>query len=496
MFKTKTCAVFLIPVLALVLFRIPSLFESYWYGDEAIYAAVAQEIKQGKLLYAQTWDHKPPLIFMFFYPAALLGWGKGFVILRAVNVILGILTLKFTDSILKKYVGNLPRFVSLMFLSFTLGTGILEGNVVNAEVIFIVFNTLALLLLLERKSYLLIGILTYLSLATKVPGFVEIAFLIFIFLIVYWKERGFTYFFKSIPQIALGFTVPFVITLSYFWQKGIFSDFLYANAIFNRIYSMHEGNFINIIGNKIPSTYLQAVSVLSVFLFSLYLYLSKKISSFIFIIINLFTIQFFATLLSAKNYGHYFIQMLTSSAIIIALLLNKPGRFLKPSRLIACAVLLILIVPLIYSIKLGGKISSYAPPRPYYSTFIKGYILGNSEQKEKFWWGSGKGVIRVKNVADYFAGNHLEYGKAYIYTDKPWVQALAGRDMTNKYVVWFHLAYRREHLEEELENVKRADLVVVDNDTRKLEDVFTIVNNNFEKFDEFENFSFYRKINL
>ena len=340
------------------------------------------------------------------------------------------------------------------------------------------------------------GLLAYLSLATKVPGFVEIAFLIFTFLIIYWKEKGFTFLFKSIPQIALGFSVPFVLTLLYFWYKGIFSDFLYANAIFNRIYSMHEGNFINVLGNNIPSTYIQAASVLFVFSFSLYLYLTKKISSFIFIIINLFTIQFFATLLSAKNYGHYFIQMLTSSAIIIALLLNKPKRFLNPSRLLTSVIFLILIAPLIYSIKLGGKISAYAPPKTYYSTFVRGYILGDSEQKEKFWWGGGYGVIRVKNAAYYFADNHLEYDKAYIYTDKPWVQALAGRNLTNKYVVWFHLAYRREHLEEELENIKRADLVVIDNDTRKLEDVFSVVENNFEKFDEYENFSYYKKTDI
>jgi hypothetical protein len=491
MFKKFSLAL-LIPLIILVLLRIPSLFESYWYGDEAIYAAVAQEMKQGKLLYAETWDHKPPLIFWFFYPAAVIGWGAGFVTLRAVNIILGVLTLIIINRILKKYVKNIPRFIALLFLSVTLGTGILEGNVVNAEVIFIVFNTLAFLLLLEKRQFLLVGFLAYLSLATKVPGFVEVAFLIFTFLIVYLKENGFKLILKSVPLIAVGFIVPFLLTLLYFWQRGTFADFLYANAIFNRLYSMHEGNFIELAGYKLPATYLQAPSVLSVFIFSLILYQTKKISSFIFVLINLFTIQFFATLLSAKNYGHYFIQMLPSVSIIIALFLNNPKRLFRPWKIMIIVVLLLVLTPLFYSLKLGGKISVYAPPKIYYPTFIKGYLLGDEKQKEKFWWGSGRGVKKVKSAADYFSNNHLEYDKAYIYTDKPWVQALAGRDLTNKYVVWFHLAYRKEHLEEEIENIKKADLLVVDNDTRKLKEVLEIVDT-YYKFDEYENFSYYRR---
>src|SRR5690242_19569102 len=62
-------------LLAFVL-RYPSLYEPRWYGDEGIFAAVAQNIRNGEALYSQAWDNKPPLVF-FTYAAiqAMLGTG-------------------------------------------------------------------------------------------------------------------------------------------------------------------------------------------------------------------------------------------------------------------------------------------------------------------------------------------------------------------------------------------------------------------------------------
>jgi 4-amino-4-deoxy-L-arabinose transferase-like glycosyltransferase len=48
--------------LTLVVLRLPSLMEPHWYTDEAGYVNVARSLLNGKILYSQTWNNKPPLM--------------------------------------------------------------------------------------------------------------------------------------------------------------------------------------------------------------------------------------------------------------------------------------------------------------------------------------------------------------------------------------------------------------------------------------------------
>ena len=50
-------------IIGLFLIRIPSLLEPLWYGDEAIYVTIGQEINRGGLLYVDIFDHKTPGIY-------------------------------------------------------------------------------------------------------------------------------------------------------------------------------------------------------------------------------------------------------------------------------------------------------------------------------------------------------------------------------------------------------------------------------------------------
>src|SRR3972149_9250866 len=46
-----------------IFLRIPSLFEPFWYGDEAIYLVIGQKILGGGLMYVDIFDHKTPGIY-------------------------------------------------------------------------------------------------------------------------------------------------------------------------------------------------------------------------------------------------------------------------------------------------------------------------------------------------------------------------------------------------------------------------------------------------
>jgi 4-amino-4-deoxy-L-arabinose transferase-like glycosyltransferase len=49
-------------LLTLLVLRLPSVMEPHWYTDEAGYVNVARSLLNGKILYSQTWNNKPPLM--------------------------------------------------------------------------------------------------------------------------------------------------------------------------------------------------------------------------------------------------------------------------------------------------------------------------------------------------------------------------------------------------------------------------------------------------
>src|SRR3989344_319245 len=67
--------------------RLPSLIEPNWYGDEGIYQVIGQAINKDRLLYVQTWDNKPPLLYLVY----ALFHGEQFLV-RLFSLITGVLT--------------------------------------------------------------------------------------------------------------------------------------------------------------------------------------------------------------------------------------------------------------------------------------------------------------------------------------------------------------------------------------------------------------------
>ncbi len=476
MSKKKAFLIVFLPVLIFILLRFPSLYESYWYGDEGIYAAVGSEVVSGKKLYTETWDHKPPLIFLIFAAADAVGWPAGLVLLKALSIGFGVLTIFMVNYLLKDKVNNLPRFISLLFLSFFLGSTMLEGNVFNAEVIFIVFNLLGFLLLTRKKYFGLIGFLAYLSLMTKVPGAVEFGLLFSSFLFIYYRQDGLKETLERVVTFGLGFIIPLLSTLFYFYLQGGLTDFVYANIIFNVLYSVSANNTFNLLG------------LLPILFFSLFAYTKNRISGFFFLVVNLFSFQFFSSLLSGKNYGHYYLQVLTGASLLIGLILEKAKKKLSLHNKL---IILIFFIPYLWALIKTGGIGYYAPFKQYYSSFFNGFVLGREKSKGNFWWRTGDGVEKTKILSDYLNKNYLEYETIYIYTDKPWILALTDRKFSNKYVTWFHLGYRGQHLDEEMKNIKNADLVVIDSDASLLERVSAELKTGFKKVNEYQNFNIF-----
>jgi 4-amino-4-deoxy-L-arabinose transferase-like glycosyltransferase len=78
-------------LVTLAILRLPSLMEPHWYTDEAGYLNVARQLLQGKILYLQTWNNKPPLMLWTFALDVKL-FGTSEIALHVLTLITGAVT--------------------------------------------------------------------------------------------------------------------------------------------------------------------------------------------------------------------------------------------------------------------------------------------------------------------------------------------------------------------------------------------------------------------
>src|SRR3989337_2620929 len=111
------------------LLRFPSLFEPYWYGDEGIYQVIGIALRQGRILYSEIWDNKPPILYLIY---ALFN-GEQFYV-RLLSLIVGAGTVVILYLLTAKLFKNLfARFASTAFFAVMFALPVLEGNIANAE---------------------------------------------------------------------------------------------------------------------------------------------------------------------------------------------------------------------------------------------------------------------------------------------------------------------------------------------------------------------------
>ena len=95
------------------LLRLPSLLEPYWYGDEGIYQVIGIALGQGRILYSEIWDNKPPVLYLIY---ALFNGDQFYV--RLFSLIVGIGSVVFFYLLTGKLFKNLfARFASTTLFS-------------------------------------------------------------------------------------------------------------------------------------------------------------------------------------------------------------------------------------------------------------------------------------------------------------------------------------------------------------------------------------------
>lgn len=487
----------LIPLIIFVILRIPSLFEGYWYGDEGIYAGVAQGMHQGKLIFNDIWDHKPPLIEWIYFLQSFKGWELGLFLTKLSSIIFGVVSLSFLGKITKEFSKKKSfTFWVLIFASFFLGSPILEGNVANGEVFFILFNISLFYYLLKNQKPIVIGFLLFLAFLIKPQSFIEAGFMIFcwIFIKIVSKKT----FFSFLIQIVSGFTVPLLIYIVILLLQGNFNGFIDAVFLQNFTYSGDYESSVLIFGISVSAKILKLLLVLIIFLFSLFYLKKKKISSQIYLLINLFSIELFMVLFSGRPYPHYLIQLIPSLALIFGFAItNHTYLHINWYKLMSLYGLLLMLVLFLMSKSdsLGLKMF-YMSPTQYYASFVK-YVF--TQDKTTFtddiqiWQNTGISK-RLASFADYFNKEYKDTKSCYIYTESAWTIALTDLPFTNKYVVWFHLGFNDTRMNEAKKQLANSEVLVVDNKAPVKYDEFFKNLSEFYLVEERNDFIIYKRI--
>ncbi|OGH42616.1 MAG: hypothetical protein A3H79_03455 [Candidatus Levybacteria bacterium RIFCSPLOWO2_02_FULL_36_8b] len=332
--------------------RLPSLFEPLWYGDEGIYQAIGNSLNNGKLLYREIFDNKPPLLYWlysFFHSDQFT--------IRLASLIFGIFSIIFFFLLAKKlfkHNKNIAHFLATSVFAVLYGLPILEGNIANAENFmlfpiifagFLIFDFAAL-----RPKFLIFtaGLLLGIAFLFKIVAIFDLlAFLIFCFIANFnvLKQQA------KLFLIAVGFFLPILAVGLFFFLNNTFTDFINAVFLANISYGF-------------PFLFAKLILLGG---FILYVFIKRKeISKTALFILLWLAFSMFNAFFSQRPYAHYILVLLPSLSLMMGLIIYEK----KYQKIIGILSLIVLVIVIKHF-----NISNYKKNISYYKNFIN-YIKG------------------------------------------------------------------------------------------------------------------------
>lgn len=342
--KEKDFLFLILIIFSFFILRLPSLFEPYWYGDEGIYQTIGIAINQGRLLYSDIWDNKPPLLYLLY---AFFNSDQFFV--RFVSLLFGIASVITFFEVAKKLFGEKMHHIVLVttsLFSLLFAIPLLEGNIANAENFMLFPTLLAAFFLLSfartKKPLFLAGsgfLLSVSFLFKTVAAFDMVAFSLFAFFVTFTEWKRLLPQIKSILFLPIAFSIPILLTALFFIFKGAFVYFYQASFTQMIGYVGYGNRFIIPQGLLIAKLLLLAFSCFFIFTER------KKLNKETLFIIIWFAFSLFNAFFAGRPYTHYMLVLLPSFILFFGLLLsNTQPVSIKKSMMVIFIVVLFIII--------------------------------------------------------------------------------------------------------------------------------------------------------
>jgi hypothetical protein len=479
--------------LCLILFivfvlRIPNLFEPYWYGDEAIYMAVGEGLRQGLLLYRDIFDHKPPAIYLLAALAGSIIWFK-FILIVWHQVTL-VIFWKFAERLLEKssiLEKDMKKavFISTFFFAILTTLPTLEGNLVNSEVLMAGPTLLGFYLLwkdkLTIKQLILSGLVFSIAFLLKVPAIFDILGLFtFWGLISIWNIKKIALTIKDVFFVSLGILIPIILMTLYFWQKDAMTFYLQGFIGQNVSY---VGSWATPkVGGESGGLVFRAEVLAGVLLILL---LIKKFFDRTTLFLSIwFAFSIFAMLLSGRPYPHYVIQAIAPLSLIIANLIFGSHRY----RFMPLPVVGLFLGSLIF------YNFYYYPVHSYYKNFIN-FSLGKTTQVE-YINNFDSRMGQTYEAAKYIVEHTNPKERMFIWGTEPELYALSRHVPPGRYITSFHIIdfYGEEETLKSLKDNPPKYILVSKNEKRTLTGFDKFLQENYLYIETIGHLQVWRKV--
>lgn len=464
--KSKFFWVLLGILLLFFLLRLPSIIEPNWYGDEGIYQVLGMSVNDGRILYKEIWDNKPPLLYLTY----ALFQGDHFSV-RFFSLIIGIITagvfFTFSQMIFKKLKASIAGTLLFVLL---FATPIIEGNIANAENFMLLPIILAAIIIyktinhenhkLALRPLFFAGLLLGIAFLFKIVAVFDFAaFLLFLIIINLPEKLSFASLKKLLHHdssslvrkpyfFILGFLLPLVITALYFIIVQAFPDFI--RATFSGMFG-----YVNY-GNKliIPQGFLLLKTLILASIVGLLILKRNVLPKPMLLIFLWVAFSLYNAFFSQRPYIHYMLVLVPSICLLFGLIFNTKTR---KQQILMLALFLLVIATVFTTFKTYSLKKTFL----YYQNSVL-FITGQKNVTAYQAFFDGK-TPRDYQLASYLKmhtnpGDHL-----FIWGNSAQIYALSHTLPTTKYTVAYHMQQSKEGIKEieSALNTKRPKYVIL-----------------------------------
>ena len=438
--EQKTTTWFIVAIsFVFFLFRLPSLFEPYWYGDEGIYEVIGFALRHNLLLYRDIWDNKPPFLYLIYS----IFDGDQFGV-RLLSLIFGLASVIVFFILAKKlFERQISVYISTSIYAILFGLPLIEGNIANAENFMLLPILVASLLIFSQIKSLAIsnplkhagilfasGLLLGLAFLFKIVAVFDFsAFFLFLAFAKYTKLKDIRSLTILLFPFVSGFFLPFILCVIYFFINGALSDFLHA-AFTSNVGYVNYGNQL-FIPQGLLIFKLIILSVITLFIFRIRRDISYR-ALFIFL---WFPFALFNTFFSQRPYTHYLLVLLPSFCLAIGFAFSHK-RFQK--FIILCLVLVVLF--------LQGNFNYYTKTIGYYSNFFS-FVFGNKTVTD-YQMFFDRVTPRDYGISEFVRGHMKPSDKIFVWGNSGEIYKLTSTLPLSRYIVAYHATANKQTFDE------------------------------------------------
>jgi 4-amino-4-deoxy-L-arabinose transferase-like glycosyltransferase len=310
-----------------ILLSIALRFLSFQYSvidhDESTYLVIAQETLDGKTLYVDVWDVKPPGIFLLF--AALLKvFGHSICMIRLVAAVFIGLTAGFLFLSLKRW-GIKQKHALFAGFSYILFCAVHKWNfAANTEIFFLLFTAIGLFFFSGKKrpaNFFLSGLFIGLGFVIKYVVLFDIAAFWLFYVLFFRKEHNIKQLLQNSLAMGLGFIIPYLSVFLYYYLGSNFDTFAFVSFVVPRNYA----NSFDSIKAVLFFLEFHLIYAPFVFLFILALWKGKN-RKIVYFSLIWYVFVWFIVLIPGKFFHHYYFQLLLPLAFLLPEAFNNDTK--------------------------------------------------------------------------------------------------------------------------------------------------------------------------